>query len=422
MPCNMPVRLVLGVALIGPGALAGVLHVPAEQPTVTAAVAAAADGDLVLIAPGTWNELVVVDGKAVSLVGDGPGVNVGHLTVRGLPAGAVVVLQNLVLGSTSVEDAALSLLDNDGTVLVRGCSGEGHWGWAPTFFGDPGADGWPGGFIKDSGVVALSDCSFTGGEGGWLEDEDFEAGTTAGGPGLRVRGTLVALHDVTVEGGGGGNVTDTTIKPGGAGGAGLHNVSGTVHVAGSVLRGGHGGWGDCDFFTGACGSGGVGGDAVLQHDASASLTLRDNTHVPGAGGVSGSGNPAPSGEVLEVLAGPATTFSAAHRSLAANSPVREGQLSSVTIDGLPGDQLVLLAGVQPAFVLKPALQGAFLQLPLLTIALGTPAGGDLTLSSAVPDLGPGIGHLVLHVQLVVGDGSGFLLGPAVQQVLLDAAE
>jgi hypothetical protein len=422
MPCNMQVRLALGVALIGPGALAGVLHVPAGQPTIADAVSAAADGDIVLIAPGTWDEVVVVDGKAVSLVGDGPGVEVGHVTVRDLPAGAVVLLQNLVLGSPAVEDAALSLLDNAGTVLVRGCSGEGHWGWAPTYFGTQGTDGWPGCFIKDSGVVALSDCSFTGGEGGWLEDEDVQAWTTSGGPGLRVRGTQVALHEVTAEGGGGGNVTDTTIKPGGHGGAGLHNVSGTVHAAGSVLRGGHGGWGDCDHFLGACGSGGVGGDAVLQNDASASLTLRDNTHLPGAGGHSGDGIPAPSGADLQVLGGPATTFSAAHRSLAADSPVREGQLSSLIIQGLPGDQLVLLAGLQPAFVLKPALQGAFLQLPLLTIALGTPASGELTLSSTVPDLGPGIGHLVVHVQLVVGDGSGFLLGPAVHQVLLDAAE
>lgn len=59
------------------GADDGVREVPAEYPTIQAAVDAAADGDLVLIAPGTYNEAVDVE--------------TDNLTIRGLERDGVVL-------------------------------------------------------------------------------------------------------------------------------------------------------------------------------------------------------------------------------------------------------------------------------------------------------------------------------------------
>ena len=46
------------------GASAATIRVPADQPTIQAGINAAAAGDIVLVAPGTWSEAPVVSGRA----------------------------------------------------------------------------------------------------------------------------------------------------------------------------------------------------------------------------------------------------------------------------------------------------------------------------------------------------------------------
>ena len=44
------------VATASPAAAATTIHVPADQPTITAALTAAVDGDTIEVAPGTYAE------------------------------------------------------------------------------------------------------------------------------------------------------------------------------------------------------------------------------------------------------------------------------------------------------------------------------------------------------------------------------
>src|SRR5262245_46134964 len=90
--------VVVALGLAASFARADIIHVPSEAASIGAAVAAAAPGDTVLVASGNWSAAVVVDGKAVSIVGDGANVKVRSVTVKNLPAGAVVLLQNLQVG------------------------------------------------------------------------------------------------------------------------------------------------------------------------------------------------------------------------------------------------------------------------------------------------------------------------------------
>src|SRR5262245_21420924 len=114
-PMNIVARTVVVVSfavLLSSGARADVIHVPSEAATIGQALSMAVDGDVVLLGPGTYAPAVVIDGKSVSLVGDGGGVKLSRLTVSHLPPGAVVLLQNLSM-SPALGDSGEGLLCTD---------------------------------------------------------------------------------------------------------------------------------------------------------------------------------------------------------------------------------------------------------------------------------------------------------------------
>src|SRR6267142_5555878 len=63
------------------------IHVPGDQPTIQQAINAAANGDTVLVAPGTYNENINFFGKAITLKSsEGAAVT----TILGTGTGSVV--------------------------------------------------------------------------------------------------------------------------------------------------------------------------------------------------------------------------------------------------------------------------------------------------------------------------------------------
>lgn len=91
---------------------AGNLSVPADFPTIQAAVDAAVDGDVISLAPGTYAESVTISAKAISLIG-GPGV---VLDRAGLP-GSVLTISD----AADVLITGLVLRGGTGTSLDTEC-------------------------------------------------------------------------------------------------------------------------------------------------------------------------------------------------------------------------------------------------------------------------------------------------------------
>src|SRR5208283_671884 len=93
------VSLAVVLALISPQLVdAATIHVPADQPTIQAAINAASNGDTVQVAPGTYTENINFNGKAITVTSTGgPQVT----TINGGGVGSVVIFSSSE-GSTSV--------------------------------------------------------------------------------------------------------------------------------------------------------------------------------------------------------------------------------------------------------------------------------------------------------------------------------
>ena len=73
-PTTRLLSVLLGYA-VPSFALADIIHVPADYPTVQSAIDAATDGDEIIVAPGTYNEILFISGKTITLrSSDGPEV------------------------------------------------------------------------------------------------------------------------------------------------------------------------------------------------------------------------------------------------------------------------------------------------------------------------------------------------------------
>ena len=93
MRSSLLTLLCIAVVLsLGPlTALAGVLNVPADFPTIQGAIDAADPGDCILVAPGTYVENIDFLGKAITVMSSG---GAAVTTIDGNAAGSVVSFVN----------------------------------------------------------------------------------------------------------------------------------------------------------------------------------------------------------------------------------------------------------------------------------------------------------------------------------------
>lgn len=379
-------------------AFASVLVVSSTGPytTIQSAIDAAADGDVVLVRPGTYAGFVI-DAKSVDVIG-GAATIAGRVEVRTLIAARSVSLsgltiQNTVAGPSLVVTAAL------GAVRVQDCTVRGPaypsgWGRAAE--------------ISGSRDVAITRCSLSGTSGGIGVD-----GATA----VIASGSFIAFYDTSVSGGVGGDdypppAGDNYIY-GGYGGDALALQSGcVVVVSGCQVLGGSGGFAHGGFH----GDGGAGIDAVA-----ANLRLLDSLVLSGS---SPSGNSIPN---LINGGGTTTTWPGTSRHVDGSVVVHEQGTVTLQLRGNPGDNVVLIASQGTQWSLSDPWRGVLLvrarQPPIRTVSLGPVDGtGQITFSYPIGDLGLGVESLRYTFQALFVSPSGTTtLSSPRKLVLLDAA-
>ncbi|WP_437336652.1 choice-of-anchor Q domain-containing protein [Sorangium sp. So ce394] len=174
----MSALIVLAVLLAGSrAARAHRIDVPEDYPTIQAAVDAAAEGDRIRVAPGTYAESIVWTGKAIALIGAGPDASIVDPSLG--PGGRCLTLVDVprggwVEGFTCQNGTALEASSpNGGGMLIRG----GRPKLKRVVFRSNIASENGGGVWIDGGDVTVHDASFlnneaavsgSGGEGGGL--------------------------------------------------------------------------------------------------------------------------------------------------------------------------------------------------------------------------------------------------------------
>ena len=330
---------------------------PADFSTLQSAIAAAGEGDVLLIKDGDYFDIlgapIVIDGKSLSLIADGSNVEVhdAEIVVQNLTAA-----QNVVIHGLDGDGAHLNLLGNAGTIWIE----DGYWGRI--------SDG------SSTPRVSASNCAAVNIHRSYLIGETDLTGVFLGGPGLHVSASAVNVYDTVVEG------ALTVIF--GPGTAAVEVVDGGVLFASG-----------CEF------SGDPPIGDLFLGDGSPSAYLLDTT-----------------GSVT-VTTGSVTNFTADARGFQTSSPLREGEAGLFTYTGDSTDLVVLSVGLEPASLLFPAWQGSFQHSPIpgpIVQVLGAPpAFGILQVPFTAPDLPFGFesARFVPQVAVFTGMG-GILLGPA----------
>ena len=386
-----------------------------DATTLSGGISLAADGDVVIVRPGTYNGLFQsfgIVGKSLTVVGDtaGGGVVVApNLTLADLPDDGLLVVRNVTIEPFPNSTIGRNILVDDcaGLVLLQEVESvglAGHPGFFPAV--EPGFTGLR--VIGSDALVAV-DCTFEGGAGFDTEPGQTSAGSA--GIGLFASTSFLALYGCDVRGGDGGS--DVLHGNGGRPGAtGLSAAAAYVYATGGSIAGGDAGDGGVFGQTDLGGTGGVG----ILAAALSLVRVIDVAPTGGAGGLpDGGGTPGPEGAAFVEDTGRVVAYAGPARRLELPALLREGEAGTLTVSGVPDD----LVGV---FVAATGL-GLPLSGPLGTFALGEPlvgpfvlgplpGSGQIDLPFRVPTL-PGVDGLVLLAQgYVLGDdGSERLTNP-----------
>jgi len=412
---------------VAPAARAGDVLVvgPGERfATIATAVVSAADGDTVLVKSGTYGPFTV-QGYGISIVADA-GANVtvtGGVVVVSVIAGRTVLLDGLTIQSQAPGVACLGVLSVAGSVRVQRCTllgagGSGFLADCNTVAGNPDA----GATVQLSAAqdVAFTRCTIVGGDGSTVFDLGCAAMGFAwpggdGGAGLALISSRATVYDGEIHGGSAGGGT-----LGGRGGFGASASSGSLLVlVNASVTGGDGG-AALDPFTPTLG--GAGGHA-LSLNLGAQGKLLD---CQLAGGVGGSG-PAGQGAAGQSIFGPgvATLWPGESKSLTLGTVLREGESTTVSVTGEPGELASLFVSLHAGALLVPKAKGVLLLGvqsllgPLVLGAIGP--GGSASVDAQMPDVPAGLLGIDVWLQAAVGAGASATLSSWGHLTLLDAA-
>jgi hypothetical protein len=391
----------------------------ADFTQIQPAIDAAADGDVILVKPGSYAAFAIFD-TTLTVVAETPAtVQVsGQVRVNGLAAGRRVVLTDLSANGTT--QGALLIADNQGSVRVRG----GAWVGADAAAAQ-GADSHAGVRVLWSADVGLCSLVVRGGKG---IDFPFGFHPDDGGSAVLSIESSVALSHCQLTGGDGGTDDAGEGYSGGDGGHGLELRGGFAHATDCTFRAGDGGKGSeedgCVPFGNSAGDGGDGGDGVHllgglngYSPAHVELIAHDSAGAPGGQGGPGncgpSGSPGFAGSAIELIGQSSQGQPPAGvRRMSADGLWRPGVPELLTFEGASGELVFLVLSPKAGFAWQPAKHGIALVggLPALAFMGTIPAGGTLARTWTLPPLPAGWEGTTLHLQAVlVAPGSGALL-------------
>ncbi len=389
---------VVSVALLAAAANAeGVVIVDAPGlgvlPDLATAIAAAAPGDVLIVAPGTYAPFVI-DNKSVSIFAmPGGAVSItGTIDVRNLGAGQRVVLSGLDATGASLPTRSapgLRLISNAGQVRVQRCSFRGGVGLIGSCTNN--GEGGHGVEATNSARNVFSRCMIVGGRGyNNGGDGTYQCVGGSGGDGIRASGSALALYDSTLIAGAGG---DYSFR-GGDGGHGLYQFDFGVVAVNTRFEGGAGGDGWDYLYA----EGGDGGDA-LQLQSGAQAQLRDNVLVAGAEGISSVFSPLYDGVPGDQIggAGVVVQHPGDARTFKAPTIVSDRSQIDVSVEGEPGDIAWLMQSNTQTWQLPSPVNGVWLAGNPATSGLG---GAPITLGAS------GLGTIVRRTGEVLAPDGG----------------
>lgn len=424
------------LALAAPGDVWTVAPVGADFTQIQPAVDVAADGDLILVEPGSYAQFQVVD-RGLTVVAESPGsVTVaGPVRVTGLAEGRRVALIDLSV--TSDGEDALILADNQGSVRVRGGTYR-VLDFSMNWFDPPRAA------VRAlaSVDVALRSVTLVGADGNFASFSPFAA-PGAGGVGLEAVDSGLALYHCTLSGGDGGGDVNEESWDGAPGGHGLYVRGGFVHVVNSTLQGGKGGNGSDEDgfppppFIDLAGNGGNGGDGMRVVGGAAfgvsvaQVQRLAVTSAGGAGGLGGQGFFEPGG--IDGLPGQALTTEGEAFVTDLPGPVarliadglwRPGTPEPLSVYAAPGSSAWLAVSPKADFTRVAGKQGVLLLggKPSVKFIGTVPASGVLTLAQPKFGLPVGWDGRTLELQAwVVTPSNGTLLTGLSTTAIIDPA-
>ena len=396
-----------GVVIVGKSA-------SVSYPRIQPAIDAASDGDVLLVAKGTYPGFTIHDRSVSIVAATGAKVVIeGQVRVTKLAAQRVVVLGGLEVRPPKDPAAiapisAFELIDNDGHIRIERCMGFGS-DFAGTYVPNAGGDGAK---VLACDRVVFASSLMQGGQG--CSNICGYPCTGAGGQGIRLFGSRAAVFGCTLQGGYGG--FDESC--GGDGGSGMHCTTSLVWLAGSSSTGGGGG-GPIIFGNEQGGDGGHGVQIVtgVVHSL-------DNLLVggPGACGFLCQNNGA-NGLPFFQGAGTFVPWPGTARKVEAALTLHDETSNLVSIEGEPSDKVWVVGSTRPALLPVPFLSGWWLvplpaRMPLLP--LGTvPASGSLFTELPTAPVDSGLGGRVDIHQLYVIDtlGASWIAHPFHQLLL-----